>query len=656
MKTKKITLAALLAIGVLAGANTAFSQESSVSGNLSNEILAACPLSGCGKADNNCVKHKKADCKACTPAAADCRECPPLAQCPAPSAPACASCAGLNDGRKFEQQVYAYPAAIYGHNQVVGERNNGIYLGDGAKNAFSGVPIAEIPSAKTACGCEDGSMTGAAAAMPCLDNIPNAFAVPVDRNPANLDGAGCPVQIHTKTSMNAVRHTMEPFMYTENSGLTGGAAPFMSYYPDVPEGYWAGCDINTLTANSVLEGYPDRTFKPNIPVTRAEMAAMSVKGLNLSGTCTSGSALFKDVPSNHWAARHIAQAVENGLMAGYPDNTFKPNQSLSRAEAFAIIAKGINTPMDECQADNVLSRYNDAASVPSWAKISAAKVLEAGGLTDFPHQRNIQPGRDASRAEIASIIENVRISLGYSTEKTADNDCACTPKQAYFQNEEIVQIPTLQLTFSDEISAKSAHIGDRFMAKTIDEVTIDGQRFPAGSSVYGTVSEVVRPDKKCSGAIKLSFNEIKNGKCKAKLPNQILTAQVNKVKKPNGIARLVEFPFTWTGGLLGTAARTVGGAIVSAGNAVEQTISGIGVGTGEIFQGEFKAAGRSYGDVIKAAVTAPVDLTRTALSGTMGLFQYSGDEISYLVDPNGMRVSSVNPKEKVTIAFGCNSQ
>jgi hypothetical protein len=122
------------------------------------------------------------------------------------------------------------------------------------------------------------------------------------------------------------------------------------------------------------------------------------------------------------------------------------------------------------------------------------------------------------------------------------------------------------------------------------------------------------------------------------------------------VARVVEFPFTWAGGILGNVGRTVGGALVSASNAVEQTVTGIGVGTGEIFQGEFKAAGRSYLDVGKAIVKAPVDVTRTALSGTMGLFQYSGDEISYLVDPNGMKISSVNPKEKVTIAFGCREQ
>ena len=49
-----------------------------------------------------------------------------------------------------------------------------------------------------------------------------------------------------------------------------------------------------------------------------------------------------------------------------------------------------------------------------------------------------------------------------------------------------------------------------------------------------------------------------------------------------------------------------------------------------------------------------IDITRTALSGTMGLFQTTGDEFAYLVDPRGYKISAVNPREHVTIAFGCN--
>ncbi len=645
MKINKMTLAAVVAIGILASTNAGFSQETAT--ETSNELIAACPLSGCQNAKQSCDKG-------CKKISDDCTQCPPIAQCSAPSSPTCAVCPGSNDGKKFEQQVYAYPNAIYGHNQVVGERNNGLYLGDDSAIGFRGIPVAEGTSS-VGCGCNDGSMTGAAAPIPCLDNAPYGQGIPVDRNRSNLDSAGCPVQIHTNTSMEAIKHSIEPFEY-KSQAMTGGAAPVVSAYEDVPNGYWASCDISKLTCNNILAGYPDGKFKPGTPISRAEIATMMVKGLNLDESCGLASDMFNDVPENHWANRTIASAVSNGYMSGYPNNTFKPNENLSRAEAFAIMAKGINCPMDECKADEILNQYNDGNSVPGWAKVPVAKVLDKGGLSDFPSPNTIAPNRDASRAEVASMLENVRVAMGYSKDDNVACDCDCEPRQAYFQNEEIVTIPTLQLTFSDEISAKSAHVGDRFSANTIDSVTINNTEFPSGSKVYGKVLEVVRPTKHCQGAIKLSFDRIQNGKCKADLPPQILTAQVNKVKKPNAIARLVEFPFTWTGGLLGNVGRTVGGAIVSASNAVEQVVSGVGVGTGEIFQGQFKAAGRSYVDVGKAIVTAPVDVTRTALSGTMGIFQYTGDEISYLVDPRGMKVSSVNPKEKVTIAFGCQQQ
>ena len=111
-------------------------------------------------------------------------------------------------------------------------------------------------------------------------------------------------------------------------------------------------------------------------------------------------------------------------------------------------------------------------------------------------------------------------------------------------------------------------------------------------------------------------------------------------------------PFTWTGSLIGTAGRTIGGAAIGVSNAAEAFLDQTGVGTSELLGGKFKAAGRSYQDGLKTAFKAPVDLTRTALSGTMGLFQTTGDEISYLVDPSGMPISKVNPKEKITIAFG----
>ena len=173
--------------------------------------------------------------------------------------------------------------------------------------------------------------------------------------------------------------------------------------------------------------------------------------------------------------------------------------------------------------------------------------------------------------------------------------------------------------------------------------------------VYGKVTEVQRPTNNCGGAIKLSFNTIKNGDCKAELPKQVLTAQVDKVKKPNFVARLVTAPFTWAGSIVGVTGRTVGGAIMALGNAVERVGDDTGLVLGQTFQGAIPAAGRSLFDGVKTVVKAPIDLTRTALAGTAGLFQTTMDDVAYIVDPKGNKVAAVNPREHISVAFGNDS-
>ena len=265
----------------------------------------------------------------------------------------------------------------------------------------------------------------------------------------------------------------------------------------------------------------------------------------------------------------------------------------------------------------------------------------------------------ASRADIAAMLQNVRVAAGIDKNPvTANNDCPMCPvdKKAFIENEELVKIPTLQLKFKDQVSAKSSHVGQRFAAKTLEDVTINGQLFPCGSNVHGKVVEVVRPSGCQKGALKLAFTDIENNGCKATLPRQILNAEINKSNTPNIVSRIVTAPLTWGGQMLGIVGRTTGGMLSNLGNALEDVASGTGIALGEAFQGQFAAAGRSVGDVVVDTVKAPIDFTRTAVSGVTGLVQATGDEIGYLVDAKGYKISAINPKEHVTIAFGCSGQ
>ena len=579
-------------------------------------------------------------------------------KCEPDPVPSCALCPGVKDlSRADMKQVYSYPSAVYGYNNFVGTEKDSIYKAEGfSVNREINKLTAGTMGTTVA---SDGSITGAASNIPCLNDLTNHTGAPIVRDEAKMDGNGCPIQMGTANSIQAIKKTLEPFDLTPFNNMTGAAAG-LQMFPDVPDGYWASCEIDKLATNDVVVGYPDRLFKPSRNISRAEFATMLVKGFDKDMYSCAPEKLFSDVPTNHWANSAITVAVHQDLLKGYPNGKFMPNHNVTRVEALCALSKGIQcAEMDKCKAQAVLSKYCDGNTVPEWAQIPVAKALDKGALNNSPNPNTIAPFKDASRADIAAMLQNIRVAAGIDKNPvTANNDCPMCPtdKKAFIENEEIVQIPTLQLEFKDQVSAKSSHVGQRFAAKTLEDVTINGQLYPCGSKVYGKVVEVIRPSGCQKGALKLAFTEIEHCGCKATLPRQILNAEINKSNTPNIVSRIVTAPLTWGGQMLGIVGRTTGGMLSNLGNALEDVASGTGIALGEAFQGQFMASARSVGDVVKDTVKAPIDITRTAISGTVGLVQATGDEVGYLVDAKGYKISAINPKEHVTIAFGCSGE
>ena len=670
MTIKKLTVAAAIAVGIATCSQvmaacpcaeplpTVTGPACPIEEQMPVVTGAACPCetkapvcNSCKKAlpDCGCKKEeKKSDCG-----------CDDEISCDKPAVPATALCPQTGKPDKAQmKQVYGYPQAIYGTNNYVGEPANSILSTETTLNGWNASAMSSRVNGVTV--TTDGSVTGAAAQMPCLNELPSinngSF---VNRDESKMDGNSCPIDFQSSNSIDAIKKSFVPFdLKPYANQMTGAAAGVAGgcIFPDVPNSHWASCDIDKLAMNDVVVGYPDGRFKPNKSISRAEFATMLVKGFNLDACGMERENLFTDVPRGNWANAAIAKAVDEDLLKGYPNGQFRPNNHVTRAEALTSIAKGMTCDIDKCKADEILSKYKDGAAVPGWARIPVAKSLENGALKDSPNPDMIMPHKDASRADVASMLQTVRVALGYDTNpKTANSICPACPidKEAFIQEEEIVKIPTLQLAMIDQITAKSSHVGQYFRANTLEDVTINGVTYPCGSTVTGQVVEVIRPSGCNKGALKLSFTEIKNGDCKTKLPKQILQAQVNKSKQVNPVARFVEMPFTLAGSLIGVVGRTAGGILTNVGNAAENITNDTGYMLGHAFQGQFGAAARNLGDGIWETAKAPVDVTRTALSGTMGLFQTTGDEFAYLVDPRGYKISAVNPREHVTIAFGC---
>lgn|GEM_PF-466332 len=137
-------------------------------------------------------------------------------------------------------------------------------------------------------------------------------------------------------------------------------------YADVSASHWAAADIAAVAKLGLMNGYADGTFRPDQAVTRAEMAALAVKLAQPSGVPGGG---FKDTAGS-WAEAAIKQAQGAGWIDGYADGTFRPGQALTRSEAVALLNRALGR--EPAQAGGV-SKWSD---VPAghWA---LADLLEA---------------------------------------------------------------------------------------------------------------------------------------------------------------------------------------------------------------------------------------------------------------------------------------
>lgn len=120
-------------------------------------------------------------------------------------------------------------------------------------------------------------------------------------------------------------------------------------YTDVASDAWYNTAVSTMTKAGIVDGYPDGTFRPDAPITRAEMA----KIISLFAKLDKSESRFSDIAGN-WAEAYIRLAAGNGWIAGYPDGTFGPQRNITRAETATMINRVLDrVPSEE---SHLLSR------------------------------------------------------------------------------------------------------------------------------------------------------------------------------------------------------------------------------------------------------------------------------------------------------------
>ncbi|MBO6087611.1 S-layer homology domain-containing protein [bacterium] len=183
-------------------------------------------------------------------------------------------------------------------------------------------------------------------------------------------------------------------------------------YSDVAANHWAAKQIEILTEQGVVVGYPDGTFQPDENVTRAEFASMAIKALGQEHTTVAQPVNFTDIEPSYWAYDAIQKALFFDLVScplnGEP---FRPEDPVSRAESISVAVNALTTQQISLdKAKEVLAKkYSDADTIPEWFVVPAGKAEILNMIISMPSAtNNIEALRPATRAEVAAILYEMR--------------------------------------------------------------------------------------------------------------------------------------------------------------------------------------------------------------------------------------------------------
>ena len=150
-------------------------------------------------------------------------------------------------------------------------------------------------------------------------------------------------------------------------------------FSDVPADAWYAKAVNTLASLGMLGGYPDGTFRPDAPITRAEFAAIA---LAFAYDPVNASCSYTDVNTAAWYYIYVAQATTYGWIGGYPDGTFRPNNSITRAEVCVIVNNMLGREADQNYIDRSSAALADFVDLSGshWAYYT---IMEATNSHDY---------------------------------------------------------------------------------------------------------------------------------------------------------------------------------------------------------------------------------------------------------------------------------
>jgi hypothetical protein len=193
------------------------------------------------------------------------------------------------------------------------------------------------------------------------------------------------------------------------SGL--GGITYAQSFSDI-QGHWAETRIDTWASKGLVKGYPDGTFQPDHPITRAEFVTM----VNHAFVADKKEATsnYNDVEKSKWYYHEVAIAKQQGYISGYPDGSFRPNAYISRQEVASILSKLFQIPNKDLKEIS----YKDKDQFPDWSYVAIQKVSTYHLMNGYP-DGTFGPFRNITRAESVTCLDNAfYLATGHTPSQT----------------------------------------------------------------------------------------------------------------------------------------------------------------------------------------------------------------------------------------------
>ncbi len=276
-------------------------------------------------------------------------------------------------------------------------------------------------------------------------------------------------------------------------------------YPDVESNYWAAKEINELSEQGVLVGYPDGTFQPDELVTRAEFAAMAIRALGQEHAQVAQPVTFTDIDTDFWAYDFIQKALFFDLISA-KDDSFRPEDPVSRAEAIMVATNALSDrDISYAKAREILARkYVDMNTLTEEAIINygKAEIFELIVVQPTMAQARIEANRAATRAECAVILYNMKeqaksnpnAKLAFAMKKKTGEGYAIPNVKV---DGVIATIPAgtyLPVNVTGYMSSQTSEIGDIYTAKIAQNCVTEENYIliQEGAYVKGQLLDVVK--------------------------------------------------------------------------------------------------------------------------------------------------------------------